>query len=98
MNKEQVALLKTLRGVILEIRILGYEGQNNGLSKEVSERIADLADAVHNIPEALLSEGFDLNFHTEIMLGGFDEKYKNTQCSKPLQIYKNSLIENDKEL
>ena len=94
MNKEEIALTKTLRRVLLEIRELGYEGMKNGLNREKSELIADLADAVHNIPEALMSEKFDLNFHTEIMLGSFDEKYKEAQCSKPLEIYKNSLDEN----
>ncbi|TQF70132.1 hypothetical protein [Pseudoalteromonas luteoviolacea] len=98
MNKEEIALTKTLHRVLLEIRMLGYEGQKSGLSKDECELIADLADAVHNIPEALISEKYDLNFHTEIMLGGFDEKYKEAQCIKPLEIYKNALNENANKL
>ena len=91
LDNEKMALIKTLKRVILEIRMLGYEGQKNGLSKEKSELIADLADAIHNIPEAILSDEYDLNFHTEIMLGSFDEKYKEFDCCKPLSVYKNSL-------
>jgi len=97
-NIEEIALTKTLKRVLLEIRMLGYEGQKNGLSKEKSELIADLADAVHNIPEALLSEEYDLNFHTEIKLGGFDEKNKKDQCSQLLEFFKNSLSENEPKL
>jgi len=91
MNSEETALLSTLARVILEIRILGYQGQHTGLSKEKSALIADLADAVHNIPEAILSKDFDFNFHSDIMLGGFDAKYKDIHSLKPLAIYKNYL-------
>ena len=77
MNDEQLALLRTMKYGVLSLRILGYQGQQQGLTKQQSEIIADLADAIHNIPEAIESKSIDLKFHTNTMLGGFSQKYKN---------------------
>jgi hypothetical protein len=92
-TNEQKALLKTLERVLLKIRMIGYEGQSSGLSTGQSEEIADLADALHNIPEAILESNnkFDLEFNTEIMLGGFDSKYKGATNTNLLEIYEHIL-------
>ena len=91
MNREQIALANTLSRVLLDIRKLGYEGRKSGMNRENSELIADLADAVHNIPEALMSEEYDLNFQLEVMLGSFDEKYRDVECAKLLDRYQAAL-------
>ena len=91
MTKEEQALLKAMYMAILQIRMLGYEGQNDGLSKEQSMVVADLADAIHNIPEAIASGEYDLNFQVEIMLKGFAEKYPNYEGLNPYNVYKNTL-------
>ncbi|NES83978.1 MAG: hypothetical protein F6K10_22610 [Moorea sp. SIO2B7] len=91
MKKEQMALLKTIQQVILYLRVLGWDGKNSKDPNEQFEMIADLADSIHNIPEALMQDEIDLNFHVEIMLGGFDSKeYSDAPCS-PYQIYQNEL-------
>ncbi len=91
MTNEQKALIKTLQRAILRIRMLGYEGQKNGLTGDQCELIADLADAIHNIPESIIEENFDLNFHTNIMLGGFDQKYKGKSNIQLLDLYQHIL-------
>ncbi|KZN66415.1 hypothetical protein N473_08475 [Pseudoalteromonas luteoviolacea CPMOR-1] len=94
MKKEQLALLKTLQRALLEIRIIGFKGQDSGLSVEQSEFIADIADALHNIPDAITDANFDLDFHTKIMLGGFDDKYGTTTNFRLLEIY-NHILQNE---
>ncbi|MGA4605425.1 hypothetical protein [Pseudoalteromonas maricaloris] len=94
MNNEQKALLKTLQRPLLRIRLMGYEGQKSGLPCEQSEMIADLADALHNISEALSNESYDINFHTNIMLGSFDEKYKDKSSIQLLELYQH-ILENE---
>ncbi len=91
MTNEQKALLKTLQRALLRLRLLAYEGEREGLTAKQSEFIADLVDALHNIPIALLDSDFDVNFHTNIMLGGFDEKYQNVEGIKLLKLYQNIL-------
>lgn len=95
MNIEQLALLKTLRLGVLNLRILGYAGQrNSGLTAEQSELVADLADAIHNIPEALTTESFDSEFHVQMMLGGFQKKYESNADAPKLLNYYTSELEN----
>ncbi len=73
---------------------MGYKGQNGaGLSAQDSILLADLADAILNIPLALANDEFDLSFHTDIMLGGFEEKHRDA-VFKPLQYYRNHLESN----
>ncbi len=91
MKKEQLALLKTLQRGLLKIRTIGYEGQHSGLSVDQSELIADIADALHNVPYALTDANFDLDFHTKIMLGGFDEKHGTSTNFRLLEIYNHIL-------
>lgn len=92
MKIERQALIETMRMVILQIRIMGWDGENTGMSQETSKIIADLADSIHNIPEIIEKEEFDLNFHTKIMLGGFDVKHQNYHF-KPYEFYKSKVNE-----
>jgi len=91
MTNEQFALLEVLRRAILALRIEGQRGKENGISVEGSNFIADLADAIHNIPDALMSDDFDLYFHTNTMLGPFEDTYANHDCIKPLSLYRDTL-------
>jgi hypothetical protein len=47
------AALTVLERATLTARMLGFEGSSHGLSAEKSEQLADLMDAVHNIPHLL---------------------------------------------
>jgi len=53
---EQAALLEALRRTIIEIRVFGSKGQAQALDLEAAKRVAQLADAIHNIPDALSDE------------------------------------------
>ncbi|VAW51396.1 hypothetical protein MNBD_GAMMA05-96 [hydrothermal vent metagenome] len=75
MNIEAQALLEVVYRISLDIRMLGYEGESNGLTAKQSEKIADLAHAIHNIPSAVSTGIVDnLEFHLNI-LQAYDEKY-----------------------
>jgi len=47
------ACLAVLHRAAIEARTLGYEGTETGLSPRRSAQLADLMDAIHNIPELL---------------------------------------------
>jgi hypothetical protein len=96
MTKEQLALLKTMERIILKIRFIANakEREGNGFSKEETIMLGDLTDAIHNIPSAITSDDFDLNFHTNIMLGGYEEKYQDQGLIKPLSVY-NHILNNE---
>jgi len=47
------ACLAVLSRAAIEARMLGYEGAEAGLSARRSAQLADLMDAIHNIPELL---------------------------------------------
>lgn len=48
------ACLAVLQRACLQARVLGYEGQELGLPARRAELLAELMDAVHNIPALLL--------------------------------------------
>src|SRR5438132_8351175 len=47
------ACLRVLYVATLEARMIGYGGHEHGLSAGDSERLADLADAVHELPNLI---------------------------------------------
>jgi len=73
--------------------MIGYRGQQAGLSNEQSELVADIADAIHNIPDALESDQFDLDFQTKVMLGGLNGKYKDNSEAPDLLARYNAVLE-----
>lgn len=87
----KIALLEAMYMAILEIRVLGNKGEEQGLSKKESAIIADLADAIHNIPEAIKSENFDLKFQLDCMLKGFSDRHPNHKGINPYKVYLNSI-------
>ena len=91
LDHHQLALLEVIRFAVLRIRVLGLEGQENGISKNKSELITDIADAIHNIPGALSGNEYDLEFQLGIMLKGLKEKHPDK--IDLLEVYKNRLAE-----
>lgn len=45
------ACLYVLYRAAIDARLLGWKGEQEGLTREESKRLADLMDAIHNIPE-----------------------------------------------
>lgn len=48
------ACLAVLQRACVHARLLGYEGESQGLSPERAKLLADLMDAVHNVPQLVL--------------------------------------------
>jgi hypothetical protein len=65
-ESQRQELCKMLFSALLELRMFGYEGN--------SQRVADLADAFHNLPIYLLSEDFSFSFFRKF-LESYQEKY-----------------------
>jgi hypothetical protein len=64
--------------VQLSARMLGFDGSSGGLSAEKSEQLADLMDAVHNIPSLLTRwETCDESLLVS-MLKDYDEKWSSS--------------------
>ena len=47
------ACLEVLYAAAVEARLLGYEGHERGLTSRQADQLADLMDAIHNIPHQL---------------------------------------------
>jgi hypothetical protein len=75
------ACLAVLRCACLEGRMLGYEGQHAGLPARRAELLADLMDAVHNVPELLLQWSEVDESILRGMLSGFDRKWSGESVS-----------------
>lgn len=68
--------LEVLYKASVMARMLGYEGSQSGLSAKSSAQLADLMDAVHNIPQ-LLVRWEDCNEDLLIgMLKDYDRKWR----------------------
>jgi|SRR6516162_4482632 hypothetical protein len=85
------ACLEVLRVATLEARLIGYAGSKHGLSVEESNRLADLTDAVHNLPE-LLRRWEDVNEPLlRAMLADFDKKWGPKSTFRLLVAYEHTL-------
>ena len=71
--------------------MIGYKGSDGGLEAADSALIADLADAVHNIPSSLVSGNSDIEFLTEIMLKEFDQNHPRDDKFGLYEAYKHEL-------
>jgi hypothetical protein len=72
------ACLAVLYRACIHARLLGYEGERNGLSVDKSRLLADLMDAVHNIPDLITrwpSRNQDL---LRGMLADFDARWSSS--------------------
>ena len=69
------ACLEVLYRATVEARLLGWEGERDGLSREKSKRLGDLMDAVHNIP-GLAADWERCNENLlRGMLGDYDKRH-----------------------
>ena len=75
------ACLAVLYRACIEARMLGYEGQGAGMPAHRAELLADMMDAVHNIPQLLLSRGEVDETLLRGMLSGFDQKWSSEGVS-----------------
>jgi hypothetical protein len=71
--------------------LIGYAGAKEGLSPDESERLADLADAVHNLPD-LLRRWEDVDEPLlRGMLADFDQKWGHKSTCRLLVAYEDAL-------
>jgi hypothetical protein len=83
--------LRVLYAATLEARLIGYAGAEGGLSAEESLRLADLADAVHNVPDLLRRwEDVDESL-LRGMLADFDVKWGHKSTCRLLVTYEDAL-------
>ncbi len=81
-EKAMKAALAVLTSATLTARMMGYEGASGGLSARQSARLADLMDAVHNIPD-LLGRWQDCDETLLVsMLKDYDEKWGMSLASE----------------
>lgn len=72
------ACLAVLGAACLRARLLGYQGQAEGLSPRRAELLADLMDAVHHLPQ-LIDRWPATNEHLlRGMLESFDHKWPDS--------------------
>jgi hypothetical protein len=76
---------------MLEARLIGYGGHEHGLSADDSDRLADLADAVHNLPD-LVARWEEVNEPLlRGMLGDYDQKWGHRSTLRLLVTYEEAL-------
>lgn len=77
------ACLEVMRQATIHARLIAYSGHDAGLTAEQSDCLADLMDAVHNLPDLLQRwEACDERL-LQSFLEAFDEKWR-TQMSMTL--------------
>jgi hypothetical protein len=85
------ACLRVLYVAALEARLIGYAGAKSGLSADESQRLADLADATHNIPD-LLRRWEEVNESLlRGMLADFDRRWGAKSTCRLLVTYEGVL-------
>jgi hypothetical protein len=71
------ACLAVLHSACIRARLLGYEGQTAGLPPDRAELLADLMDAVHNLPDLITRWPSCDELLLRGMLQSFDDKWPN---------------------
>jgi hypothetical protein len=71
------ACLAVLQSACLHARLLGCEGQVAGLQPDRAELLADLMDAVHNLPDLVTHWPSCNERLLRDMLAAFDEKWSD---------------------
>ena len=85
------ACLEVLHRASIHARLIGWSGENDGLTADRSAEIADLMDAVHNIPHLLQHwEGCDESL-LRSFLKTFDTKWKDKNSAGLLVAYEQML-------
>jgi hypothetical protein len=81
------ACLEVLRQATIHARLIGYAGHDAGLTPEQSDCLADLMDAVHNIPDLLKRWGECDERLLRSFLETFDEKWQDRTSARLLGTY-----------
>jgi hypothetical protein len=86
------ACLEVLYRAAIHARVIGWSGEKEGLSADQSAQVADLMDAIHNIPHLLqrweqCDEGL-----LRLFLETFDAKWKGTSDARLLVVYEEALV------
>ncbi len=69
------ACLEVLYRAAIDARLLGWTGERQGLGRDESRRLADLMDAVHNIPGLAADWGRCDEQLLRAMLGDYDARH-----------------------
>jgi len=81
------ACLEVLRRATIDARLIAYEGHDVGLNAKQSDCLADLMDAVHNIPD-LVRRWEDCDERLlRSSLEAFDEKWRDETTVSLLETY-----------
>jgi hypothetical protein len=85
------ACLEVLYRASIHARLIGWAGETGGLTAEQSAQVADLMDAVHNIPHLLQHwEQCDENL-LRSFLEAFDTKWKEKSNAGLLAAYEQTI-------
>ena len=85
------ACLAVLYRATVEARFIGYAGHQAGLGTDTGERLADLMDAVHNIPGLLQSWSTCDEDLLRGMLRDYDSKWRDATGVLLLETYEHAL-------
>jgi hypothetical protein len=81
------ACLEVLRKATIHARLIGYAGHDAGLTSTQSDCLADLMDAVHNVPDLLKRwEECDERL-LRSFLEAFDQKWHEHTSARLLETY-----------
>ena len=76
------ACLEVLRQATIHARLIAYGGHQAGLTAQQSDCLADLMDAVHNIPD-LLNRWEECDEHMlRYILDSFDHKWRDQTTAR----------------
>jgi hypothetical protein len=81
------ACLEVLYQASIHARMIGWAGEQGGLTAEQSAEVADLMDAVHNIPHLLQNWETCDESMLRAFLEGFDTKWKSETSARLLGTY-----------
>ena len=90
-DRHLAACLEVLYRSTLEARILGWRGTGTGLAPDDSARLADLMDAVHNIPQLILRWDTVDEKRLRQYLADYDDKWGTVGSLRLLEAYESKL-------
>jgi hypothetical protein len=88
------ACMAVLSQAVLRVRVIGWSGEKAGLSPEATAQIADLMDAVHNLPHLVQHwERCDQKL-LKAFLNQYDQKWHSVETGPSLlHIYEELLAQ-----
>ena len=91
MDPEEKALLEVVKQAIIRIRLIANMNERTGISPEDTKLIADLSDAIHNIPDEIMSGELNLKFQLDCMLPSHDAQHTGSESLCLRQVFENAL-------